>query len=98
MKQKIVYTCEFCDSSEKKYFDSQCECKEHEATHFGLTLKEYNEWECLCTCAAHAGSQLGYSKNERTEQKFNTAIDNLVNFEQKHNLLHVKRKPTQFYH
>lgn len=94
MKQRIIYCCEFCSSF---WSDSQAICEAHEASHFGLTRKEYLDWRILTKEAGAAGRDIGISNNQNTRIKFGKAIEALCSFEEEHGLKDEIKKPSDFY-
>lgn len=94
MKQKTAYVCEYCGNS---YF-VQAVCEECEAHHLGLTRREYLDWRILNKTAANAGKMMGCCNDEKTRNNFDTAIEKLVDFEEKHGIKSDCKKPTDFYY
>lgn len=91
MNMIIRYNCEFCD----KVCDTIDEMRQHEATHFGLTYKQYLKWFDLQQKARNAGAKCSITKNVKTEAAFDKACERLVAFEVKHNLTDME-KPKRF--
>lgn len=83
MRQYTMYVCETCGYESK---DAK-EMKEHEAAHFKLTEEEAKQYEELKASAAYMGYVVSRTKNEETEQKFDEAIQNLLDFEKEHEIL-----------
>lgn len=77
MKQYYIYECEHCG---KKSKDRE-EIMECEATHFGLTVEEKQEWEQLKEKVGHKSAIVSNCKNERTDKEYDDAIVELMNFE-----------------
>lgn len=82
MRQYIMYVCEICGYESK---DAE-EVKEHEAAHMNLTTEEARQYKILKSYAAYMGSVVSRIKNEETEQKFDEAIQNLLDFEKEHGI------------
>lgn len=93
MKQRTIYCCEFCDSQ----YMAQADCEEHEATHFGLTRKEYLDWRVLCRHSAQAGRICGCTNDKKSRKDFDEWIEKLTNFEVRHELTSFHDKPSDFY-
>lgn len=83
MKQYTMYVCDTCGYESK----NAKEMKEHEAAHFKLTAEEAKQYEELKDSAAYMGYVVSRTKNEETEQKFDEAIQDLLNFEKEHGIL-----------
>lgn len=82
MKQYTVYVCDKC-----KYENRDIKkMREHEAVHLGLTVKEMEQYMGLQSYAAYMGSVVSRTKNEITDKAFDDAIQNLLDFEQKHGI------------
>lgn len=82
MKQHIIYECENCG---KKSKDRE-EIMECEAAHYGLTIAEKQEWEQLKEKVRHKSAIVSSRKNEQTDKEFNDAIEELMDFENKHEI------------
>lgn len=93
MRQQTIYCCEFCD---KRYME-QADCEEHEATHFGLSWREYLDWRVLWKQTAHAGRMCGCSNDEKSRENFDDWVAKLTDFEVRHNLTSFHDKPSDFY-
>ena len=78
-----MYVCEICGYESK---DAE-EVKKHEAAHMNLTAEEAKQYEELKASAAYMGYVVSRTKNEETEQKFDEAIQDLLNFEKEHGIL-----------
>lgn len=85
MRQYIMYVCEICGYESK---DAK-EVKEHEAAHMNLTTEEAMQYKILKSYAAYRGCVVSRIKNEETEQKFDEAIQNLLDFEKEHGILKI---------
>lgn len=77
-----MYVCEICGYESK---DAK-EVKEHEAAHMNLTTEEAMQYKILKSYAAYRGCVVSRIKNEETEQKFDEAIQNLLDFEEEHGI------------
>ena len=82
MKQYTMYVCDTCGYESK----NAEEVKEHEAAHMNLTTEEAKQYKILKSYAAYMGSVVSRIKNEETEQKFDEAIQNLLDFEKEHGI------------
>ena len=82
MKQHIIYECENC----RKQSKDREEIMKCEASHFGLTIAEMQEWKNLKENARHAGAVVGTTKNEHTDKAFDEAIEKLIAFEKEHEI------------
>lgn len=91
MKQMIFYCCEVCG----RRFDNKYDAQADEAKCYNLTLQEYLRWKDLCCAAAKAERIVASIKNLDTEDAFDSAIKELVDFERKHELS-SKDTPTDF--
>ena len=77
-----MYVCETCGYESK----NAEEVKEHEAAHMNLTTEEARQYKILKSYAAYMGGVVSRIKNEETEQKFDEAIQNLLDFEKEHGI------------
>ena len=86
MKQKIVYVCERCG------YECQDKYKvfEHEATHLGLTAPEAQEYLEQKERVNMASSACERTNNEGTIYVYDMAIKDLLRFEKKHGIRHLK--------
>lgn len=82
MKQYTVYVCETCGCESKSFDDMEA----HEAGHLGLTVKELHEYNALKSFAKYMGGIVSNASNDETREKFDKAIDDLIAFEEKHNI------------
>lgn len=83
MKQYIMYECEVCGKTSKNANEIiECECK-----HLGLTIEEKKEWEHLKEVVKHCSCVISHTKNEETERSYDEAIEALMQFEKKHNIV-----------
>ena len=82
MKQIIYYECEKC---KKRSLDRE-EIMKCEASHYGLTIAEKQEWDKLKDNCRIAGSVVGRTNNEETREAFDNAIEKCIQFERKHNI------------
>lgn len=82
MKQHIIYECENC----RKQSKDREEIMKCEASHFGLTIAEMQEWKNLKENVRHAGAVVGTTKNEQTDKAFDEAIEKLLAFEKGHGI------------
>ena len=93
MIRKTIYCCEFCDNK----FYEQSGCENCEASHFNLNRREYLDWRILNKDAASAGKMRGVCNDDRTRKVFDDAVRKLVDFENRHGLENVIRKPKDFF-
>lgn len=82
MKMHIIYECEQCG----KTSTNQTDIYECEANHRNLTVVEQQEYDRLKKEVSHAGAIVNRHKNPQTDKKFDDAVNNLIKFEQEHNL------------
>lgn len=82
MKQYIIYECEKCG----KQSEDREEIMICEATHFGLTVAEKQEWESLKEKVRYKSAIVSSCKNEQTDKEFDDAIEELMNFENEHGI------------
>lgn len=57
-----------------------------EASHFGLTVAEKQEWEHLKEKVRHKSAIVSSCKNEQTDNEFDDAIAKLMEFEKMHGI------------
>lgn len=82
MKNYMMYVCETCGYKSE---DAK-EIMQHEADHLGLTVEEMEQYRALKSFASYMGSVVSHAKNEATDKAFDDAIQNLLDFEQKHGI------------
>lgn len=82
MKRHIIYECEKCGKQSRKY-DEIWEC---EANHLGLTSKEMIEYTDLKEKVRNCSCTVSIENNDETRAKQDKAIDELIEFEERHNL------------
>lgn len=82
MKAKMVYECEFCNFQSESHID----VAKHEAAHYGLTLEDYVEWNRLDQMVKRRSHVYDGYHNSRTEADLDSAIKELLAFEDAHNL------------
>lgn len=81
MKTKTIYCCEYCEFTS----ENQEETFDHELrSHIHLEHEEFVEWIGLKCRVKLASSRLFYTRNARN--KLNKVIEELAEFETKHNL------------
>jgi predicted metal-binding protein len=83
MKSYVAYVCKKCGKESR---DSD-EIKKCEASHYGLTLEEMQEWKQLQEYVKSVSSIVSITKNESTERNFDEAIASLLSFEKKHKII-----------
>ena len=82
MKQIIYFKCETCGKlSEDREETLQCE-----ASHYGLTVAEKQEWDNLKEECRYAGATVSRTNNEETRKGFDSAIEKCMQFEKQHNI------------
>lgn len=82
MKEIIYFKCETCGKlSEDREEILQCE-----ASHYGLTVVEKQEWDSLKEECRYAGATVTRTNNEETRKEFDSAIEKCMNFERQHNI------------
>ena len=82
MKEIIYFKYETCDKlSEDREEILQCE-----ASHYGLTIAEKQEWDSLKEECRYAGATVIRTNNEETRKEFDSAIEKCMNFEREHNI------------
>ena len=91
MIQKIIYCCERCNAE----FYSFDECEEHEASHYSLSLLDYQSWKHRTRILITAGKQFAKGCTPRNKQIFDSALEVLMNFEKSHGL-ECMSKPNHF--
>lgn len=82
MKQIIYYECEKC---KKRSLDRR-EIMKCEASHYGLTIAEKQEWDKLKEDCRFAGATVSRINNEETRKEFDNAIEKCMQFEKEHNI------------
>lgn len=82
MKQNIFYECEKCGKQSR----DREEIMICEATHFGLTVAEKQEWDKLKEKVRYKSAIVSSYKNEQTDKEFDDAIAELIAFEKKYGL------------
>lgn len=76
MTLTVTYTCEVCGRKSENAIDIiKCEC-----SHLGITVDQLKEWKLL------KGAVRMAKTNAKTEQVLKDAIQNLNDFETKHQL------------
>lgn len=85
-----MFHCDRCEYAST----NRDECLTHEASHFNLSLSDYDRWRKLSKAAESAGYACGTRNNPETRKKFDDAIHDLVDFEQLHNLPDIR--PSHF--
>ena len=82
MKQIIYFKCETCG----KLSENGEEILQCEASHYGLTIAEKQEWNSLKEECRYAGAIVNRTNNEETRKKFDSAIEKCMQFEKQHNI------------
>ena len=82
MKSYIIYVCEKC-GKESVDKNTIAEC---EASHYGLTVAEMQEWEAIKKKVSYASYTVNTTKNRQTDTAFDNAIEELISFEKTHGL------------
>ena len=86
MIKKTIFICEKCSNQYDTPGDA-CKC---EAGHLGLTLDEYEEYHRLLEIEKNCGINISIAKNERTEKLLEDAVNAVLDFKQKHNIVDDK--------
>lgn len=82
MKEIIYFKCEtYGKLSENREEILQCE-----ASHYGLTVAEKQEWDSLKEECRYACATVIRTNNEETRKEFDSAIEKCMNFEREHNI------------
>ena len=82
MRQIIYYECEKC----KKKSLNREEIMKCEASHYGLSIAEKQEWDKLKDDCRYAGITVNRTNNEETRKAFYDAIEKCMQFEKEHNI------------
>lgn len=83
MKEIIYFKCETCGKlSEDREEILQCE-----ASHYGLSVAEKQEWDSLKENCRVAGIRVSITNNDDTQKAFDNAVEKCIQFEKRHNLL-----------
>lgn len=82
MKSYMMYVCETCGKESR---DSG-EIMACEASHNHLTVGEFKEYKRIKESVMLASSALSNCKNAETENAFDKSVQDLVDFESKHNI------------
>lgn len=87
-----IYVCDHC----KFQSSDRNSVMKHEAeVHYQITLEQYKQWITLLKAAERAGAQRGISKNPKTDKEFDDRIQDLVEFEHKHNIFNKQPPNTR---
>ena len=92
MKRKSYYVCEICG----KQSEDREEIMTCEAAHYGLSIAEKQQWEKLkkeCRVVSYA---VNACCNEHTNQAYEEAIENCLQFEKEHHLNGPIKKEKSF--
>lgn len=82
MRQIISFRCENCGKvSEDREDILKCE-----ASHYGLSVAEKQEWDSLKEDCRVAGIRVSITNNDDTRKAFDNAIDKCMQFEKLHNI------------
>lgn len=82
MKKIVYFKCEICGKlSEDREEILQCE-----ASHYGLTVAEKQEWDNLKEECRYADATVNRTNNEETRKRFDSAAEKRMNFEREHNI------------
>ena len=82
MKQIIYFKCEKCG----KTSEDREEILKCEASHYGLTVSEKQEWDALKDECHSAGVRVSMTNNENAQRAFDDAIEKCIQFEKQHNI------------
>ena len=82
MRSYMVYECKKCGRQSKSYNDiAKCE-----AEHIGLTMEERNEYIDLKEKVKMHSHIVNRSNNDETRANLDKVTEELIEFEEKHNL------------
>lgn len=92
MKVKFMFQCEGCGS----LHETSMKAMECEASHYGLTYDQYEDWRALSRMAGDAGRRISLTKDDEAEDAFDNACRRLADFEAAHGIPADARKPSDF--
>lgn len=82
MKEIIYFKCETCG----KLSEDRKEILQCEASHYGLTIAEKQEWDNLKEECRYVSATVSRTNNEETRKGFDSAIEKCMQFEKQHNI------------
>jgi len=82
MKIIVKYQCQWC----KKDYSDRNQCFAHELKHIGITKEEYEEWMVKQRNVRDTSFKQLDSSNEKTRKSFDNAVEELIKFEEEHNI------------
>lgn len=82
MKEIIYFKGETCG----KIHEDREEILQCEASHYGLTVAEKQEWDSLKEECRYASATVCRTNNEETRKELGSAIEKCMNFERQHNI------------
>lgn len=82
MKKCLIFVCEICGKKSESYE----KIRKCEADHLRITLDELAQYKELLSEVASCSYVIAWTKNERTEQELDNAIQKLIDFETKHRI------------
>lgn len=82
MRLHTIFECEKCG----KQSTDRGEIMECEASHFGLTVAEKQEWERLKEDVRYKSAIVSSCKNESTDRDFDEAIKRVLKFEKQYGI------------
>lgn len=82
MNQLHIFECENCG----KTSENREEILECEASHYGLSVAEKQEWDSLKEECRISGIKVSMTNNDDTKKAFDNAIEKCIQFEKQHNI------------
>ena len=82
MKSYTMYVCETCGFE----CDDGEMMMEHEASHLGLSIEEFEQYNALKSRVRFAAGTLYHLKNHDSKKKYDKVLEQLVAFEKEHNI------------
>ena len=82
MRRVIHFKCEICGKESK----DDKEILKCEASHYGLSISEKQEWDSLKEECRMAGVKVSITNNDDTQKAFDNAIKRCIQFEKQHNI------------
>ena len=82
MRSYTMYVCEVCGKESR----DAMEIKEHEASHLGLTIPEYEEYLKKQGFVRRLSATVSITNNEITRKRVDDAIEDLLAFENAHGI------------
>ena len=82
MKCYTMYVCETCGFECK----DATEMMKHEASHLGLTVDEFEQYNALKGHVRYMASRLYDTNNPDTREQYDTVVEALIAFKKEHNI------------